>query len=63
MVIKICILLDVDIYYMIGASLPSGELHPKEQEMLMLFRDMNAESKQAILNIAHILAKQAEQEA
>ena len=62
MIIQICILLDVDIYYMIGATLPSGELRPKEQEMLMLFRDMNAEEKLAILNIAHIIAKQTPQE-
>ena len=62
MIIQICILLDVDIYYMIGATLPSGELRQKEQEMLMLFRDMNAEEKLAILNIAHIIAKQTPQE-
>lgn len=30
--------------------------------MLMLFRDMNAEEKLAILNIAHIIAKQTPQE-
>lgn len=57
-VIQICVLLDVDLYYLIGATLPTGELRPKEQEMLMLFQAMSPEAKQAILSIAHIIAKQ-----
>jgi len=55
-VIQICVLLDVDIYYMIGATIPCGELRPKEMELLMMYRNMDAKEKAGLLHIAHVIA-------
>lgn len=57
-VIQLCLFLDVDLYYMIGATLPCGELHPSEQELLMRFRLMDPEEKQALLKLSRVIVKQ-----
>lgn len=56
-IIQLCVLLDVDMYYMIGATLPEGELRPTEQELLTQFRIMDAEEKQALLKISRVIVK------
>ncbi len=54
-VIRLCYLLDVDLYYLIGATIPQGELRPKEQELLMLFQKMSSEEKEAMLGISRAI--------
>ena len=55
LVIKWCYLLDIDLYYLIGATIPAGELRSKEQELLLLFQKMNAQEKAAVLGICRAL--------
>lgn len=57
MVIRISELLDLDLYFLIGATIPSGELRLKEAELLNHFRHMDGDSKVAFLNLAKVVSE------
>lgn len=54
--IQICLLLDLDFYYLIGLTIPAGELRPHEQELLMIYRQLGKEGKEGLIQIARLVA-------
>lgn len=57
MMIQISEVLNLDLYYLIGGTIPSGELRPKEADLLECFRAMDASSKEAFLHLAYTVSK------
>lgn len=56
MTIQICLLLDLDFYYLIGMTLPINELRPHEQELLLTYRQLNKKGKEGLINVSRLIA-------
>ncbi|NBJ65251.1 XRE family transcriptional regulator [bacterium c-19] len=56
MTIQICLLLDLDFYYLIGMTIPAGELRPHEQELLLTYRQLNKAGKEGLINVSRLIA-------
>lgn len=57
MIIKICHLLDIDLYYLIGATMPEGELRASEAKLLFYYRQLNGKKKKSLLELIRVLAE------
>ncbi len=55
-VVALCYLLNLDIFYTINATIPEGELYPSEQELLLLYRQLQPYEKDAVLGLMRALA-------
>lgn len=56
MTIQICLLLDLDFYYLIGLTIPAGELRPHEQELLLTYRQLDKTGKEGLINVSRLIA-------
>lgn len=55
MVIRICQVTNLDFFYLVGATIPDGELRPSELELLTCYRNVNGKGKKGILDMAKLL--------